>query len=85
MTHEHAAVKQGLAILEKWVKAGRGHYTGRRGMQHSDWLDNFLPDPPSYYLGCVSKYLARYPRTRNTEDLLKAAHYLLVLIGEGRQ
>lgn len=82
MTHTKT-LKQGLAIVSDWIERAGAHYRGP-SLDHTDWLDNFLTDPTSYYLGCASKYISRFPRTKNMNDLLKAVHYLLYVVGKGQ-
>lgn len=82
MTHTQT-VEQGLAIVKDWIKRGGTHYKGA-SLEHTDWIDEFLIDPTSYYLGCTSKYISRFPRTKNMNDLLKAVHYLLYVVGKGQ-
>jgi hypothetical protein len=48
------------------------------GNQHKEFLES-QGWAPHFYLGCITKYASRYPKTENKKDLLKIAHYALML------
>lgn len=53
-------------------QVGGSHYKAK--VQHWDICGNF--DIP-YILGCMTKYLYRYPEKNGAEDLSKALHYAM--------
>ena len=56
------------------------HYQSASGIEVIDIIDDFVPDPGSYYLGNIIKYILRYQKKSGVEDLEKARWYLNKLI-----
>ena len=56
------------------------HYQSASGIEVIDIIDDFVPDPGSYYLGNIIKYVLRYQKKSGVEDLEKARWYLNKLI-----
>jgi hypothetical protein len=51
----------------------QGHYS-HHAIEPLTFMESYLR--PDWLCGQVIKYMARYPRTHNDRDLMKAAHYL---------
>lgn len=56
------------------------HYKSESGLEVIDIIDDFVPDPGSYYLGNIIKYVLRFQKKGGVEDLEKARWYLNKLI-----
>ena len=56
------------------------HYQSASGLEVIDIIDDFVPDPASYYKGNIIKYILRYEKKNWVEDLEKARWYLNRLI-----
>lgn len=56
------------------------HYQSESGIEVIDIIDDFVPDPGSYYLGNIIKYILRFQKKSGVEDLEKARWYLNRLI-----
>ena len=56
------------------------HYKSKSGLEVIDIIDDFVPDPGSYYLGNIIKYILRYQKKGGVEDLEKGRWYLNKLI-----
>jgi hypothetical protein len=56
------------------------HYQSESGLEVIDIIDDFVPDPGSYYLGNIIKYVLRFQKKSGVEDLEKARWYLNRLI-----
>jgi hypothetical protein len=59
------------------------HYQTASGLEVIDVIDDFVPDPYSYYQGNVIKYLLRHmSKGKPQQDLEKARWYLNKMIEE---
>lgn len=58
-------------------QVGGSHYQ-QGGEQHWDRIWRLYG--AGYFVGCITKYLERYPRKNGIEDLKKAQHFLQKLI-----
>lgn len=58
--------------------SNKGHYS-HNGFETKDIIEA-MGIAEDAYLFAVIKYITRFPKTRNKKDLLKAAHYCLMLI-----
>lgn len=54
-------------------QVGGAHYSGA-DVQHWDYVNQALGN--DYYMGNVTKYVARHRRKNGKQDLMKALHYL---------
>lgn len=59
-------------------QVGGEHYRAVAGEQH--WDRQWRLYGPGYFVGCITKYVERYPEKNGLEDLHKAAHFLQKLI-----
>ena len=57
------------------------HYRGQ-GLESIEVIDAFVPDPYSYYMGNVLKYVMRSLSKNGKQDLEKAKWYLDKMIGD---
>lgn len=57
------------------------HYASNNKIQVTEFIDAHC-DSPDFFRGCAMKYLARYGHKEgyNRKDLLKAVHYLVMMI-----
>lgn len=51
------------------------HYV-KNGLESIDVIDAFVPDPYSFYMGNVLKYVQRHMEKNGKQDLKKAQWYL---------
>lgn len=58
------------------------HYQSEGGLEAIDVIKAFVPDPHSYYMGNVLKYVMRHLQKNGKQDLEKAKWYLTVMIEE---
>jgi hypothetical protein len=58
------------------------HYQSEDGMEAIDVIKAFVPDPHSYYMGNVLKYVMRHLQKNGKQDLQKARWYLDEMIEE---
>lgn len=71
-----------LDEIEKYIKSTYGeHYVGPDGVQIQDLLQS-IGSAEEFCRGSVIKYIARWGKKkgRNRLDLLKAAHYIVLLM-----
>jgi hypothetical protein len=68
-------------VLNYVLSTYEQHYVGKDELQVLDYLHS-LDDAESFCRGNVIKYVARYGRKygRNRADLIKAIHYVLLLL-----
>lgn len=73
-------VDNGLRALEHHIRGtAEGHYAGGE-KETIDVIMDINPIAFGWYaIGNIIKYVSRFPVTRNKDDLLKAAHYLLMV------
>lgn len=71
-------------VKQEWKKPDMvnhpPHYKSESGLEVIDIIDDFVPDPGSYYLGNIIKYVLRFQKKGGVEDLEKARWYLNKLI-----
>lgn len=58
------------------------HYQSEDGIEAIDVIKAFVPDPHSYYMGNVLKYVMRHLQKNGKQDLEKARWYLDEMIEE---
>ena len=58
------------------------HYQSEDGIEAIDVIKAFVPDPHSYYMGNVLKYVMRHLQKNGKQDLEKAQWYLNEMIEE---
>lgn len=58
------------------------HYQSESGIEAIDVIKAFVPDPHSYYMGNVLKYVMRHLQKNGKQDLEKARWYLEEMIEE---
>lgn len=54
------------------------HYKNTQGEQH--WDRQWRMHGRGYFVGCITKYVERYPDKGGVEDLEKAKHFIEKLI-----
>jgi len=59
-------------------QVGGNHYRKVEGEQH--WDRQWRLYGKGYFIGCITKYVERYPEKNGLEDLYKALHFLEKLI-----
>ena len=58
------------------------HYQSEDGIEAIHVINAFVPDPHSYYMGNVIKYILRHLQKNGKQDLEKARWYLDEMIEE---
>lgn len=57
------------------------HYTDK-SIEVIDYIEDTVPDPYSFYMGNVLKYVSRHMNKNGKQDLLKAKYYLEKMIND---
>lgn len=57
------------------------HYTDK-SIEVIDYIEDTVPDPYSFYMGNVLKYVSRHLNKSGKQDLLKAKYYLERMIDD---
>ncbi len=70
------AIQQFLNYIES---TQNGHYAQGNGLQTKDYIEA-LGLAEDAYIFSIIKYVSRFPKTKNHKDLLKAAHYSIMLL-----
>jgi hypothetical protein len=71
------AITQGINRKANDHQVGGTHYH-KGGEQHWDRIWRLYG--PGYFVGCITKYIERYPHKNGVQDLEKAQHFLEKLL-----